>query len=87
VKDSFYKELEHVFDKFSKCHMKLLLQDFNARVNRENTFKQTNGNESFHKINIDNWNFLSKLCNIQKSDCQKYSSHITFINLLGHAMM
>jgi hypothetical protein len=25
VKDSFYEELEHVFDKFSKYHMKILL--------------------------------------------------------------
>jgi hypothetical protein len=25
VKDSFYEELEHVFDKFPKYHMKILL--------------------------------------------------------------
>jgi exonuclease III len=30
VKDSFYKELECVLDKFPKCHMKILLGDFNA---------------------------------------------------------
>jgi hypothetical protein len=31
VKDSFYKELERVFDKFPKYYMKILL-DFNAKV-------------------------------------------------------
>jgi hypothetical protein len=28
VKDSFYEEVEHVFDKFPKYHMKVLLDDF-----------------------------------------------------------
>jgi hypothetical protein len=26
VKDAFYKELEHVFDNFPNCHMKILLE-------------------------------------------------------------
>jgi endonuclease/exonuclease/phosphatase (EEP) superfamily protein YafD len=34
VKDSFNKKLEHVFDKFSKHHTKILLGDFNAKVGR-----------------------------------------------------
>jgi hypothetical protein len=29
VKDSFYEELERVFDKFPKYHMNILLRDFN----------------------------------------------------------
>jgi hypothetical protein len=53
VKDSFYEELERVFDKFPKCHMKILL-DFNAKVGREDIFKPTNGNESLHEISNDN---------------------------------
>jgi hypothetical protein len=32
MKDRFYKELEHVFDKFPKYHMKILLGDFSAIV-------------------------------------------------------
>jgi hypothetical protein len=32
VKDSFYEELERVFDKFPKYHMRILLGDFNAKV-------------------------------------------------------
>jgi exonuclease III len=35
VKDSFYEELERVFDKFPKYHMKILLGDFNDKVGRE----------------------------------------------------
>jgi hypothetical protein len=54
VKDSFYEELELVFDKFSTYHMKMLLGDFNAKVGREDIFKPTIGNESFHKISNDN---------------------------------
>jgi exonuclease III len=45
-KDSFYRELGRVFDKFPKYHMKILLGDFNAKVGREDIFKPTIGNES-----------------------------------------
>jgi hypothetical protein len=54
MKDSFYEELGHVFDKFSKYHTKILLGDFNAKVGREDIFKPTLGNESLHKISNDN---------------------------------
>jgi hypothetical protein len=46
--------LEHVFDKFPKYHMKILLGDFNAKVDREDIFKLTIGNESLHEISNDN---------------------------------
>jgi hypothetical protein len=42
VKDSFYEELERVFDKFPKYHMKILLVNFNAKVGREDIFKTDN---------------------------------------------
>jgi hydroxypyruvate isomerase len=54
VKESFYEELEHVFDKFPKYHMKILLQNLNAKVGKEDIFKQIIGNESLHKIRNDN---------------------------------
>jgi hypothetical protein len=38
VKHSFYEELERVFDKFSKYHIKILLGDFNAKLNRKDFF-------------------------------------------------
>jgi hypothetical protein len=54
VKDSFYKELECVFDNFPKCHMNILVGDFNAKVGREYIFKLTIANESLHEISNDN---------------------------------
>jgi hypothetical protein len=51
VKDSFYGELEHVFDKF---RIQILLGDFSAKVGKEDIFKSTIGNESLHEISNDN---------------------------------
>jgi hypothetical protein len=48
IKDRFYEELEQVYDKFPKYHMKILLGDFNAKVGREDICKPTIGNESLH---------------------------------------
>jgi hypothetical protein len=52
--NSFYEELESVFDKFPKCYMKILLGDFNAKIGREDIFKPPTGNESLHKVSNDN---------------------------------
>jgi exonuclease III len=46
VKDSFYEELVHVFDKFPKCHMNILLGDLNAKIGREDLSKPSVWNES-----------------------------------------
>jgi exonuclease III len=51
--DSFYEELERLFDKFSKYNMKILLGDFNAKVDREDIFNLTIWNESLHEISND----------------------------------
>jgi hypothetical protein len=51
LKDSFYKELEQVFDHFPRYHMTILLGDFNA--GRENIFKPIIGNESLHEASND----------------------------------
>jgi hypothetical protein len=53
VKDGFYEELERIFDKFPKWHMKIMLGDLNAKVGREDIFKSTVGNESLHEISND----------------------------------
>ena len=42
LKDSFYEELEEVFDHFPQYHMKILLGDFNAKVGREDIFQANN---------------------------------------------
>jgi len=54
LKDSFYEELEEVFDHFPKYHMKILLGDFNAKVGREDIFKLIIGQESLHQDSNDN---------------------------------
>jgi hypothetical protein len=54
MKDSFFEELERVFDKFSKYHMRLSLRDFSAKVGKEDIFKQTIGNGSLHELGNDN---------------------------------
>jgi hypothetical protein len=53
VKDSFYKELKCVLDKFTKYHTRILLGDFNAKVGREDILKPTTGNENLHNISND----------------------------------
>jgi hypothetical protein len=67
--------------------MKILLGDFSAKVDTEDIFKPTTGNESSHKISDDNGvivvNFATSK-NLSKVQC---SHIITFINLLGHIMM
>jgi hypothetical protein len=45
MKDSFYEEVEQVFDQFPRYHMKILLGDFNAKLGREHIFKPIIGNE------------------------------------------
>jgi hypothetical protein len=47
--ESFYLELQCVFNKFPKYHMKILL-DFNAKVRMKEIFKPTIGNENLHEI-------------------------------------
>jgi hypothetical protein len=54
VKDSFYEELGRVFDQFPRYDLKIFLDDFNAKVGRENIFKPTSGNESLNEISNDN---------------------------------
>jgi hypothetical protein len=41
MKDSFPEEIERIFDKFPKYHMKMLLGDFNAKVGREDILEPT----------------------------------------------
>jgi hypothetical protein len=53
MKASFYEEAECVFNKFPTYCMKILLH-FNVKVGREDIFKPTTRNESFHKISNDN---------------------------------
>jgi len=53
-KGSFCEELEQVLDHFYKYHMTIMLEDFNAKLGRENIFKPTFGNGSLHQDINDN---------------------------------
>jgi hypothetical protein len=52
MKDRFYTKLERVFNKFPKYDMKIMLGDFNAKICREEIFKQLR--MSLHKISNNN---------------------------------
>jgi hypothetical protein len=52
--DSLCEEVECVFNKFPKYDMNVFLGDLNAKVDREDIFKATIGNENLHKINNGN---------------------------------
>jgi hypothetical protein len=41
MKESLYVERERMFDKFPKYHMKNLFRYFNAKVGKEDIYKQT----------------------------------------------
>jgi hypothetical protein len=45
----FFEELEQVFNHYPKYHMKILLEDFTAKLEREDIFKPTIGNGSLHQ--------------------------------------
>jgi hypothetical protein len=53
IKDSFYGELEQIFDQFPRYHMKILLGDLNVKVGREDIFKPITDNESLHEASND----------------------------------
>jgi len=73
IKDSFYEELEHVFNQFPKYHLKILLGDFNTKVRREDILKPTIRNETLHEINSDNGVRVVKCCHYKKFNCQEYN--------------
>ena len=52
-KDSFYENLKQGFDHFPKYHTKILFEDLNAEVGRENNSKPTIGNDSVHQDSSD----------------------------------
>jgi hypothetical protein len=83
TKDRFYEELECIFDKFPKYHMKML--DFNTKVGRQDIFKPTTGNESFHEINNDIGvrivNFATSKNHIVKSIMFPYRNVINFLGI------
>jgi exonuclease III len=60
TKDSFYEELEQVFNNFPEYHVKILLGDFNAKLGKEDIFNLIIGNESLQVDSNDNDIFLNE---------------------------
>jgi hypothetical protein len=78
--DDVKDNLQRVFDKFAKYHMKILLGDFNAKVGREDIFKPIIGHESLHEISNDN----GILPHLKTSESKVRCSHIAVsINIHG----
>jgi hypothetical protein len=54
IRDSFYEELEQVFDQVPRYHINILVGDFSAKVERDDIFKPVIGNESLHEDSNNN---------------------------------
>jgi hypothetical protein len=69
VKGSLYEELERVFDKFPKQHMRTSLGNLNTKY----ILTPSNGNDSLHEINDDNGirgvNFVTSKTSLSKVKC------------------
>jgi hypothetical protein len=52
MKDSFYEELECVFDKFPKIPYEMFVRKFRAKIGWEEIFKQRIGNGLHIFINL-----------------------------------
>jgi hypothetical protein len=88
MQDRFYEDLEYVFDKIPKYHMKILLGNFPAKVGREDIFKPTTRNDSLRAISSDNGVRVVNLVTSKILTVKVQCSHIvTFINLLGRILM
>ncbi|PSN36170.1 hypothetical protein C0J52_24216 [Blattella germanica] len=82
IKDEFYEELEYVFDRLSR-YMKIVLGDFNPKVEREDIFRPTIGIFSLHENSNDNGvrlvtfatskNLIVKRTIFQHKDIHKYT--------------
>jgi exonuclease III len=72
IKDSFYEELEQVFDQFPRYHIKNFLGDFNAKVGRQYIFKPIIGNESLHEVMIMVLS-VANFATSKKSNCQEHN--------------
>jgi exonuclease III len=87
IKDSFYEELEQVFDQFPRYHPKILLGDFNAKVRSEDIFKPKIRNEILYEASNDNGvrvvNFAtSKKLNLNYSGCKIQARSLEIIRKL-----
>lgn len=62
IKESFYEELDKVWDSISNYCVKIVIGDFNAKVGREEMYQPTIGRESLHDRSNDNGTRLIHFC-------------------------
>lgn len=53
-KSEYYKRVENLFGKLSKSDLKLIIDDFNAKIGREEMYKSVIGSQSFHEKSNEN---------------------------------
>jgi len=87
-KESFYEELESIFDYSLQYHMEMISGNFNRKMGRENIFKPTTRNESLHQDSKDSGdgivNFATPRHLVVKS---RFSRNERFISTPGPLLM
>ena len=68
-KKQFYDELKQAFDHYTKNLMKILLEDFKAKLGREDINKPTIGNMSLHEDSTDNGVRIANFVTSKKPSC------------------
>lgn len=58
VKDEFYGRLEQELEGILKNDVKIVMGDFNAKVGKEEAFRETIGNETLHVVSNKNVQWL-----------------------------
>jgi len=54
IKEEFYNLLQQNVNQIAKLDIKIMLGDFNAKVDKESIYKPTIGNESLHNETNNN---------------------------------
>jgi len=62
IKERFYEELDRVWDLIPNHCVKIVLEDINAKVRKEEMYQPTIGRESFHNESNDNGTRLINFC-------------------------
>jgi hypothetical protein len=62
LKDQFYDDLDRVLDNIHKEYIKIVVEDFNTQVGRENIFIPIVGKKILHKESNNNGMRLISLC-------------------------
>jgi len=73
IKEEFYKLLEQNINQIAGSDIKIILGDFNAKVDKENIYKPTNGNESLHNETNNNGITTIQFTISKRFKCKEYN--------------